>query len=604
MKKRLCSLLLILSMIAVALPVMTVTGTAAESMGLTYSTDFSSLDAYWDSNVATTGYTQAAVKDGALHITKGTAIHFDAEAYTGVAYSSENKYICSYDIRVAFDAEETVVNNYRRIFAAMLGHGDSNIVEVLSTEQGVWKFCMRNNYKYHQPTDQSSAVTFRVTMVLLDGVCASTLFDENGAVLATGTREDSRYANDQGTGDVFFYNYGKTMTEQEAVIIDNLTYSVEPAGEKTVTQSRYTTSFDALDDNWDYSMRTSSSGRAHATVSEGALKITKTSGIHFAGDAYTGMLYSAENKYVFSYDISVDAVDASKTGRIFAAVCGWDFNIIEIHSSGNGAWYFRVRGTNQNYTPADSSGTFRVTTVLEGGVCTSTICDMEGNLLITGTRTAAYDRGDIYFFDYDSSMTDSECISIDNFSYTVETPLYQTAESIVSFDGFQSRLNGDVAGLRSRYTVNVDAALNGYTLVEVGAIMALADRFDLKDMTVDSAKNDNVKGIAGVAVYAHGAFCDADKIFEDEFGKHFAFTTTYEGAATKEKYETNLRYRAYVILEKGDVTYFCYIDAVGERFPDSSASMLSVAQAFKADYPIYSENKLINDIIDVCNAAE
>ena len=168
---------------------------------------------------------------------------------------------------------------------------------------------------------------------------------------------------------------------------------------------------------------------------------------------------------------------------------------------------------------------------------------------------------------------------------------YLEAAGLLSFDGYQVRTS-QYAGLRSRFTVNFDAALaNGATLVEVGAVAGIAEKGELS--VVKTA--DGYKGVNGVAttIWKDGALAVEDeKIFTAEDEKlHFAYTVTFEGASgNKTNYETELQFLAYAVIEVEGTEFVVYADMTSQTFGDT-VSMLEVSQY--ADFQKYSTSQAV-----------
>lgn len=154
-------------------------------------------------------------------------------------------------------------------------------------------------------------------------------------------------------------------------------------------------------------------------------------------------------------------------------------------------------------------------------------------------------------------------------------------DSFITFDGYQVRTNG-YAGIRSRYTVALDAIVEGATLVEVGAIMAIATE---GRTTADLTVVKTADGYTATGKQMMNAAVKETDVFTDETGAHFAYTLTFQNEAsqTKTNYETEILFRGYVVLEIDGFEYVYYTDMTSVF--GESISMLEASQheAFK-DY--------------------
>ncbi len=183
----------------------------------------------------------------------------------------------------------------------------------------------------------------------------------------------------------------------------------------------------------------------------------------------------------------------------------------------------------------------------------------------------------------------------------LDAKLTAAANAVVQFDGFQVRTQ-TYAGLRSRYTVNVAADLDGLTVVEVGAIMAVADSFTREQLVVTKGADGYAvaaaTGIAGDYVYRGGALREGKYFATEDEKTHFAYTTTFnynENTYTAAEYQKELIYRAYVVLSDGTNEYVRYIDAVSDNFADGAVSMyeLSVYKQGDVDNTVYVTSQVV-----------
>ncbi len=196
-----------------------------------------------------------------------------------------------------------------------------------------------------------------------------------------------------------------------------------------------------------------------------------------------------------------------------------------------------------------------------------------------------------------------------------ETILLQSSENfagyygpmLVTFEGYSVR-KSSFPGLRSVYTIDKEilSALEekGYT-VTVGAMMGLAfdgetarTWEDLKVAETDGEYKITTTRSAFVEVYNGGfknTYWDENK---EKYG--MAFTTVYEqeSSQTVERYNTELIYGAYVVLEKDDEEdKLYYVDASSQIFGDSM-SVYEVSSAVKENqgYAYSMIQKVLNAV--------
>ena len=145
------------------------------------------------------------------------------------------------------------------------------------------------------------------------------------------------------------------------------------------------------------------------------------------------------------------------------------------------------------------------------------------------------------------------------------------AEDVATFEGYQVRLH-DYAGLRSVYAVNKSFVLpEDVTLVEVGAIMAIAGDRSIEDLTVvKTADGYEASGskMASTSVYANGEW---EKMLEKDGKSTFAYTCTFETVAemVADKLTTDIMFRGYVVVNYDGVDFVLYTDMTSDAFGDS-----------------------------------
>ncbi len=176
-------------------------------------------------------------------------------------------------------------------------------------------------------------------------------------------------------------------------------------------------------------------------------------------------------------------------------------------------------------------------------------------------------------------------------SSTIAEALKNAAAQVVEFKGFQVRTQA-YPGLRSLYNLkkNVGDTVDTYTVKEVGAIMAIAAKHTVESLTV--AKGEDGKYAAVGSQIAASAVSDGNIFIADNGAMQFAFTTVFENESsyTSEDYQTELVYRAYVVLtDEAGAEHVTYIDAVGNNFPDGRVSMYELSKR----YPQYETSQSI-----------
>ncbi len=185
--------------------------------------------------------------------------------------------------------------------------------------------------------------------------------------------------------------------------------------------------------------------------------------------------------------------------------------------------------------------------------------------------------------------------------------LIAAAAKVVSFDGFQIRTAG-YAGLRARFTLQAEigSAVDGYTVKEIGAIVGVAgsdtaysaDGQEMDKLTVskgtDGQYGADRAGTLSCAVEPVNIFTD-----EDTGHRHFVYTVTFDSEERaepygKSEYQTELIYRAYVILsDAAGHEHAVYIDAVGGTFPDGRVSMLALTEVLDAEGQLYETSRIV-----------
>ena len=203
------------------------------------------------------------------------------------------------------------------------------------------------------------------------------------------------------------------------------------------------------------------------------------------------------------------------------------------------------------------------------------------------------------------------------------------AEDALVYEGIQARLEGDIPGIRSLYTVS-DAKIaaleaQGYTVV-YGGIMGIADYYGTayntyETLTVTYENGEAVtsaKGGKAVAVYVTGGGgSEAYASRDAEAGtKSFAFTTMFSGNAyqMKESFtEIALCYRGYLLVLDGEGnTVYTKYDAVPEDTVwkrggvRGNVTVNSVATYFfqKSEDEKIRNNALLSSIVRTCGEYE
>ena len=136
-------------------------------------------------------------------------------------------------------------------------------------------------------------------------------------------------------------------------------------------------------------------------------------------------------------------------------------------------------------------------------------------------------------------------------------------------------------GLRSRYTLKADTAIEGVTLLEVGAIMAIAGDRTTSDLTVSKGEGGNYVAdgtqMQNQAVYKNGEIVAST--FDADGETHFAYTLLFDnGADTKEKLTTDILFRGYAVVMIDGIEYVLYTDMYGETFEGGALSVYDVSK--------------------------
>ncbi len=153
---------------------------------------------------------------------------------------------------------------------------------------------------------------------------------------------------------------------------------------------------------------------------------------------------------------------------------------------------------------------------------------------------------------------------------------------VLKFEGYQVK-NFNTKGVRSLYTIDFSKATDpNATLIEIGAIMAVATNRVTSDLTLEAS---NVAGsqMKSQAVWTKDGGYLAGKTFEDEDGLHFAYTIVYNDDAQALAYgDVELLFRGYVIVEIDGIQYTSYADMTTTAFNDTHKVTLNRAYE-KAD---------------------
>lgn len=159
---------------------------------------------------------------------------------------------------------------------------------------------------------------------------------------------------------------------------------------------------------------------------------------------------------------------------------------------------------------------------------------------------------------------------------------YLSDYPVLKFEGYQVK-NFENKGVRSLYTVDLNKATDqNATLVEIGAIMAIATNRVTSDLILEKA---NVSGsqMMSQAVWTKDGGFLAGKTFEDEGGLHFAYTIVYaDDAQALALGDVELLFRGYAVIEIDGVRYVSYADMTTSAFNDTHKVTLNRAYE-KAD---------------------
>ena len=185
--------------------------------------------------------------------------------------------------------------------------------------------------------------------------------------------------------------------------------------------------------------------------------------------------------------------------------------------------------------------------------------------------------------------------------------------TVLSFDGYQVRMEGD-PGIRARFAVDLtaDEIAEGVTLVEVGAIAAIAGTRTVKDLTVAKSGDDYVvtgnqmmkecvyqvggwtpamvDGVSEASGYDVGYWRHDNLFTENEIDYSFAIAVLHDTAnsQTAIAYQTDLIFRGYVVYEVEGVEYVWYTDMTDSAytFKDAVVSLYDLSKlAVNSSHP-------------------
>ncbi len=201
-------------------------------------------------------------------------------------------------------------------------------------------------------------------------------------------------------------------------------------------------------------------------------------------------------------------------------------------------------------------------------------------------------------------------------NYTIETADVATLQaaldeetasaSPLQFRGIAGRLE-DYAALRGTFsfdeTLVATLAEKELTVVDYGAMVAIADGIDMTDLTVTyDADLGTITADASVIGMVSANAGMAYNYAADGIGKVFTLAVTYgnlSDAALKAAYETDLIYRGFLVLTDADgLVYTLYANGTTDAFGDT-ASMKDVASALLADAE-YAGNEILQGVVDAC----
>ena len=340
---------------------------------------------------------------------------------------------------------------------------------------------------------------------------------------------------------------------------------------------------------------------------------------------YTSLIGTKGENVQFRFDYSTtDKFLAGKRGEIYSFAVATDYNIggnsatISLFRDGNQirnatVAYPLMAGTtacrvNQILFPSNLQYDFYALRVYPFALTAEQIqqnhfvdlCKWFGislDVYETYDSTAKKNLHEILRDETFNTITGAELQSlVDN--YTVFDEEF-SADTVLTFDGFQGKLTVN-PGIRSIYTVNTDAIKvlekKGYS-VTVGALMAIANGRETSEITLGSANS------AQTTVYKNGAIVAEKTLNKSESGFSFAYATVFNTEVAAQNYKTDMVYRGYVTLTKGNTSATFYLDAETEIFDGTELSLydLSTVLAFLG----YENRATITSVVGktVANAA-
>ena len=268
------------------------------------------------------------------------------------------------------------------------------------------------------------------------------------------------------------------------------------------------------------------------------------------------------NGVAFTNDLGAEAVYAAKTADDLAGL-GYD---LASFGHGNGMLFYSLRFYTVKLTTAQQQQNHFVDLLAYHGVA---VTDDFRNVSESVKKDVYEQFKDETYL----SVTAEQLAAVVGSAIALE----YNADELVTFDGYQVRVNA-YPGLRTRYSIHDDALLPGATLKEVGTIVSPAEGVELNDLIVTQEEDGYTapEGMQKAVVY-NGA--EWTNVFQIRSNQHFACSVVYkqQNEQTADAYQTEVIFRAYVIIEVGGADYVYYTDMTGTLFPDGKVSLYELS---------------------------